>query len=396
MITTDELKRDFETEISVIVLACRVFVGTATEDELATFISTNNIDWQKVYSITRIHQLRPVVFKILYKLEVPKEIKDTLQADCMHIAMHNQKHARELTRIYDQLDKAGVMAIPYKGSMFALEYYKDTALREFSDIDFLINLSIKDLGIIKNAFEQSGYIDKSDVPDDFKETHFKYTREYYFDKYENDKRKFHAEFHWVVASQIIDFPTTLPNSLLFDDLQHKEVYGQKIKLLSDTHHFMALVSHHGLNQRWALMKYIMDLSMILKNGNTLDWAEINAVSKKYGFNKSVQIGLYIADQLLGIKPATPYNAPKDAVNYLNTMLLSLNKDRTSTSDALLLNLKIKDNLAGKLKMILKYINYSATPSILDYKFIKLPRPLYFLYAFIKPIRRRMRGSDKKD
>lgn len=395
MISADKLKQDFGTEIAVIVLVCRVFVGTAADDELSVFISENNIDWQQVYTIARIHQLRPVAFKVLYKFHIPKDIKDKLQANCTHIAMHNLEHARELTRIFETLNNSGVTAIPYKGSVFCVEYYKDLGLREFSDIDFLINLDLKDLSTIKKSFEQAGYIDKSNVPEEFKATLFRYTREYYFDKYEEGKRQFHTEFHWATASQVFDFPTPLPNSLLFRDLKESNICGKQVKVLSDTHHFIAMATHHGLNQRWGLIKYMMDFAMIVKNGKDLNWQEITTISKKYGFNKAVNIGLYIADELLGIKPAVTYKAPADAHAYLIELLDSLNKSRKDTSSVLLLNLKIKDNLGDKLKMIYKYISYSATPSILDYKFLKLPKGLYFLYLFVKPIRM-LASSSKKD
>ncbi len=386
MMTTDELKQDFGIEAAAIILVCRVFIGTSAEKELDTFIHANKIDWALFYKLSSIHQLRPVVFKVLYKFDVPADIIQQLQADCRRIAIHNLEHAKELVRVYELLDKAGIIAIPYKGSVFCLEYYKDIGLREFSDIDFLINLNIKDLKTIKSIFESLGYIDKSDVPDDFKETHFRHTREYYFDLYENEERKFHTEFHWSTASQLFDFPTLMPNAVLFTDLNESNIFGKKIKTLNATHHFIAMATHHGLNQRWSLIKYIMDLAMLLKNGAAVDWEEITATSKTYGFNKSVNIGLYIADNLLGIKPGVVFQSPKSGRRYLDELLSSSSKKRKGTGEALLLNLKIKDNFASQLKMVYKYIQYAATPSILDYKFLKLPRRLFFLYGIIKPIR----------
>src|SRR6185437_10668770 len=217
MITTDDLKRDFGNEVSAIILVCRVFSGTSSDEELTTFLHSNNIDWPLLYRIATIHQVRPVIFKVLYRFEIPGEIKEQLQTDCKRIAFHNLEHAKELVRVYDLLESSGINAIPWKGSIFCLEYYKDIGLREFSDIDFLIHPDIKDLETIKNVFSKTGYADKTDIPRDFLDTYIRHAREYYFDFYQNDHRKFHVEFHWSTASQVFDFPTPMHNSILFKD-----------------------------------------------------------------------------------------------------------------------------------------------------------------------------------
>ncbi len=385
MIAASELKRDFGTEVAVIILACRAFAGTANEDELKEFLQSNVTDWQLLYRIAAIHQLRPVVFKVLYKVDIPNEIKEQLQNDCKRIALHNLEHARELTQLYGRIEDAGITAIPWKGSIFCMRYYKDIGHREFSDIDFLIKPELSDLKAIKHVFENSRYIDNTAIPDDFLKTYFKSAREYYFDHYEDGERKFHAEFHWSTASQVFDFPTPMPNTLLFKGTEEINLFGKKITILNDTHHLLAMVAHHGLNQRWEMLKYTMDLVMLLKNGAP-DPKEVTEASKTYGFNNALNIGLYIAEHLIGIKSTIPYTSPKNGRKYLETMLSSLNKARKGTSDTLLLNLKIKDSFADQVKMTGKYLRYATTPSVLDYKFIKLPRGLYFLYAFVKPIR----------
>jgi hypothetical protein len=386
MIATDELKRKFGIEAALMVIICRAFMGTSDVWEAEAFIHENSIDWPYFYRLTTTHQVRPVIYKILYKLAIPDEIKQQLQADCKQIAIHNLEHARELARIYELLEGAGITAIPYKGAAFCLAYYKDIGLREFSDIDFLVNPSIEDLDKIKSALLGLGYTDPSDIPADFKETNFYNTREYYVDLYEDDRRKFHAEFHWFTASQFFDFPTALPMTLLLEGAIAGDIYGKKIQVLNDSHHFIAMATHHGLNQRWNLMKYSMDLAVILTNGKTLDWGEINAVSKTYGFNKSVNLGYYIADNLLGIKPGIAYEIPADGNSYINDLLSVSSKKRKGTTEHLLQSLKIKDTFADKVKMVFKYIRYSANPSILDYRFVKLPRNLFFLYLLVKPVR----------
>lgn len=384
MIKTEELKHLFGIEASALVLVCRVFVGTATDQELHSFISTNDIDWDLFYKISSSHQVRPVVYKVLHKYAIPADVKNRLQADCRLIALHNFEQTGEMIKLFGQMHNAGITAIPYKGSIYAIDYYKDIGLREFSDIDFLINLN--ELEATKIIFKQLGYQDKSEVPIEFRATHLNHTREYNFDLYKNDIRKYHVEFHWFTASAVIDFPTPLPVSVLFKGLEEREINGNKVNVLNSSYHLLAMVTHHGLNQRWSVMKYIVDLAMILKNGSGLQPSEIINISKTYGFNNALNIGLYISSHLLGINNESIYTTPVHGQEYLEDLLSSSVKTRKKTSEVLWLNLKIKDDLPARLKMIFKYIRSAATPSLLDYQFLKLPRSMFFLYAAIKPVR----------
>lgn len=395
MIGIDELKREYGTEVSVIILTCRVYTGTAADEELSIYISEQNVDWHLLYRYVAMHQLRPVVFKVLHKHNVPPEIKEKLQADCRNITFRNLEHVKEMVRVYDLLNRSGVSLVPWKGSVFSIDNYKDIGMRESSDIDFLINADVATIKKIQAAFSNTEYTDGTDIPGDFMNTYVRNAREYYFDLFNGDTRKFHVEFHWCVASQVFDFPRPIPNSLFLAHTRNTELMGKQINVLTPTYHTIAIVAHHGLNQRWELLKYVMDLAMSINNSDETNWHEIETVSKTYGFNRALNLGLYITDTLLGIKPPLEYQKPKNAEWYMHKMLAAIRKERLKTADTLLENLKIKDNAADKLTMMMKYLRYAASPSILDRRFLKLPKALYLLYALVKPIRI-IAGREQKD
>ncbi len=56
-------------------------------------------------------------------------------------AVHNLAHMQELLRILQWFDKASISAIPYKGPVLAASVYKNLALREFFDLDILVNVA---------------------------------------------------------------------------------------------------------------------------------------------------------------------------------------------------------------------------------------------------------------
>lgn len=60
------IKDKYNAEIALLILCCRVFLKTADNDQLAAYIKAHNIDWQKVYDLSTIHRIRPVIFKVLF------------------------------------------------------------------------------------------------------------------------------------------------------------------------------------------------------------------------------------------------------------------------------------------------------------------------------------------
>lgn len=385
MIATHQLKAQYGNEAAAVVVACRIFVGTATVAEFQEVVSVNGFDWRAFYRLAGVHHIRPIVFKAIHTADLPDDIRQKLQQMSRRFALRNLDHARELVRLSKLFAAQHITAVPYKGSVLGVKYYKDLTLRESSDLDFLMDTGAKHVLALKEVMAGAGYIDKSDIPESFLNTYLKYSREYSFDMMEGEERKFHAEFHWYVASQVFDFDRPMPNKVLFESAGSMDLLNEPVKTLSDEGNLLSVVLHHGLNQKWGQLKYVMDMCMVLQHSKELDLDRVRGIVKAYGFAKPLELGVFLVAEMLGVKAGEGISPPTDAQHYHYALFAEKTGDR-KLSGMLREGLRIKDGFAARCRLVLKYIIYALAPSILDYRFVRLPRILYPLYAIIKPIR----------
>jgi len=387
MMTISELEKDSIPEVVALILICRVFLKTATEKELTAFFENRKINWLLFYEIVRAHHVRPIVSKVFAEIKINEGVSGRLQSDCMQITLKNFEHYRELLRLNSLFQQAGITAVPYKGCLFSLQFYNDIGLREFSDLDFLIYPDIKDVHAISKVMLDSGYSIGFEAPDKFREFYFSHIREFKFFLFADGSRKFLAEFHSLLNDPV--FETTLPiaNAFLFADLKEEILSGNPIQLLSPEKHFIAMLSHHGIREQWTSLRNVMDLAMVIKSSGMVNWDIIFECSDTYKFSKVLVVGLAIADDLFGVSPGKPYEKVKTIRPWLKKLFSRhLYKTDRTWRNNFSLKLRSKDSAGDKLSMLYAHVRYLGTPSILDYKFVQLPRPLFFLYVVIKPIR----------
>lgn len=391
MIATERLRAQYGNEAAAVVVACRIFVGTATVAEFQEVVWVIGFDWRTFYRLVGVHHVRPIVFKAIHTADIPGDIRQKLQQMSRLFALRNLDHTRELVRLSKLFAERHITAVPYKGSVLGQRYYKDLTLRESSDLDFLMDTGAEHIAALKQVMASAGYMDKSDIPVSFLNTYLKYSREYSFDMMEGEERKFHAEFHWFVASQVFDFDRPMPNKVLFESAGSMDLLNEPVRILNDEGNLLSVVLHHGLNQKWGQLKYVMDMCMVLQNSKGLDLNKVRRVTKEYGFAKPLELGLHLAEEILGVKVGEGIDPPTDAQHYQDALFAEKAGERTLRG-MLSEGLKIKDGFAARCRLVLKYIIYALAPSILDYRFVRLPRILYPLYAIIKPIRLLLSGQ----
>lgn len=385
MIATETLIEEYGHEVAALVVACRIFVGSASVAQFQHVVSVTGFNWDNFYLLAGRHSIRPIVFRAVHTCNIPEDIKQKFQQISRRFALRNLDHARELVRLCKLFREKHINAVPYKGAILSQKYYGDLTLRESSDLDFLIDTGAGHIDSIRRLMLEGGYADRSEIPPGFLQTYLKYSREYSFDMMEGDERKFHAEFHWYAASQVFDYDRPLPNAVLFKQMMIVDLLHEPITALGDDGHILSVVSHHGLNQKWGKLKYVLDMAMLLKNSDPTGQKMAKATAEEYGFAKAFHLGFYLAEAILGIEVEGKEAPPADAKDYL-TSLFADKKGQKRIGKMLAGGLKIRDNPAAKYRLVYKYMVYALAPSILDYRFIKLPRVLYPLYAVIKPIR----------
>jgi Uncharacterised nucleotidyltransferase len=382
MIPIAQLQARYGTLVAAVVLACRVFAGTATAQDLQAFIDAGPVDWPAFLKLVSLHRIRPVVNSALSSLSVPAEVRTALQNDATQIALRNFTHYKEQQRITTALATAGITVVPYKGCACSIQFYGDLSLRESSDLDFLIPTDTRTADTLHTAMQRLGYDTPTPIPAKYLGFYHAHVREYKYVLMENGTRKFLAEFHTALNDRSFETATPVTNEYLFRDMagQHGAL------MLSPTAHAIALITHHGIREQWSNLKNMMDLAMAVNN-EAVDWKAIGALAAEARFHSVLQIGLSLVNDVIGRPSPLPRSAV-DTGSWMNNLLAPAPRpvDRTWRYN-FGLKMKAKDSFGDKLGMLRSHAAYAASPSLADYSFLPLPKPLFFLYVIVKPLRK---------
>lgn len=377
---------DFNLELQVLIRAGEATLDKGKKTQLELLVKDKAIDWEKVYHLACVHQIRPLLLKDISGLQdvtIPTEIIQKLKADCFRISARGLANTNEMLRLLEIFRQNNIVAVPYKGAYLANKYYGDFGLREFSDIDLFVNM--EDINSIKNILIREKYNPEYDLKPEHKSMFFDVYCEYNFN---SSSKLYHVEPHYRSNHKYCDIQLHLSDfrkQILSDTINDKT-----INTLSEEAHLILTITNHGINEGWTSLKYIFDLHQILRKiDKTFDW---NYTIEK--FRELHILPIFLVGVSL-IETVFQYSAPdvlRDLIDSSKIQKLSqkrllklhtyhrLNFD--SQWNKFLFNIQCRTSFVSKLKMF--YYQFS-TPNKSEMEIIVLPKWLSFLYLFIRPI-----------
>ena len=174
---------NFNIELQVLIRAGQTALDKSKQHNLEEILNHEIINWDRVYELSCIHQIRPLLLKGISGLKsfnIPQHILLKLKTDCINIAQKNLSNTKELLRLINLFEENAITVIPYKGAYFASQYYGDLGLREFSDIDLFVEEA--DIHKIKEIMKGDGYKSPYQISGKQEAWCFKIDYDYIFNK----------------------------------------------------------------------------------------------------------------------------------------------------------------------------------------------------------------------
>ena len=365
---------------------------------LASYADLSSIDWEHLISLALIHRNIPCLHHNLIKNHgqfVPSQSQTAL---IDYIRLHQSRVLRmtfELLRILNILKQANVLALPYKGPLLSLLAYGDSTLRSFDDLDILV--SDEDYFKVRTILQQHGYITPPYIAlSDEDEDRFRY----YFGEYPMVREKNG------ICLDIHRRPLGNGDLTLFGDLPQLwnrlitiTIAGKEIQTFSHSD-LLIYLCLNGFKDGWEILRSVCDVAGILqRQAEHLEWDYIFPEARKLKIDRIVGFGILLAHKLL--------EAPVP-----DEVLAQIKRDRSTTwlvdricrkfkheletlqsrnpIEALILKwVGLKYGSARRkyvLGSIERVIKFSLAINYRDTDFVQLPKPLYFLYYFIRPVR----------
>src|SRR5438876_1110475 len=128
-------------ERELLLCSARVSMDALSAERFRT-LCRQDLDWDYILRLTEAHGMIPLVYRYMRALAAeaaPKAVIDQLRQRYHANALRNLSLAGEMIQLLELFQTHGITAIPFKGPTLAALAYGDLALRQFNDLDFLVN-----------------------------------------------------------------------------------------------------------------------------------------------------------------------------------------------------------------------------------------------------------------
>ena len=353
------------------VLLARLHFNTATLVNVNDFIANNAIDWALAHKLCKAHGVRPFIYYIIkqHGITTIPAFENRLQKNYSISRHKNLRLAIITSKLINDLKEKGIQIIPYKGAVFGHSYYPDIALRESSDIDFLID--INDVRAIEDYFIAHNYPAKTTIPRGYLNYYKRFFKDIVYQTPDNDKIS--VEMHWRLMEH---FSGNYPDYNFFiPHLENYKLGGLPINRLSPTYDMLAVISNHFVKDMCIKFKYLVDIACLIQKENKhIDKSVVFETAVKYGFMKKLKTGLALTESLLGVSLS---DVPKAVIpdTYLQVPLafpLHLPRLYIHEPQFIKRSLQLQDSNTGRFRFILKCVKYAFLPTYEDINQLKLP------------------------
>jgi hypothetical protein len=292
----------------------------------------------------------------------------------------------ELTALLDEFDDRDISALPFKGPVLAATAYGEIPLREFVDLDLIIDED--DFERVKSVLLNQGYEIQYQLATEEEVTRtqenliLKFGRECEFRR---DSDQVPVDLHWRFLPRRSSFPMSV------DDIRVRHesvtVAGSTLPSLSveDT---LLLLGVHGTRHCWRHLRETCDLAALVKK-RRIDWQTAVDRATALGCRRRVGIGLQLARRLFDLKvPERVVDRIIQADSEIPTLVQGayerlFGPKSKSASGTVRYKYAAHERWQDRLSFLLYWGFY---PDRKEIEWIALPNRLSRLYHVLRPIR----------
>lgn len=282
-----------QPEIDLLLTCAQTRMQAEHADVLHRRLS-DDLDWAKVLRLARQHAVLPLLYQQLKTVDsqaVPNTIRNELRRRFRANLRRNLSMTAELLKLLQMLEVHGIAAIPYKGPVLAAAVYGDVALRQFGDLDILVKR--QDVLNVKNLLLNQGYQPEFALTPAQEDAYLRSSCEYNFT---HETQDIHIEVHWHIVRP--HFMFSLDTDRLWDHLESVPLGGHHIQSLGPEELLLILCVHGGKHQ-WERIGWIRDVVQLVHCRQDIQWERLIERSTRLGALRILQLGLFLAHDLLG-------------------------------------------------------------------------------------------------
>jgi hypothetical protein len=251
------------------------------------------IDWEYLLDAAGKHNVTSLLYWHLNGLDpngIPPKVLERLHAHYVGSAKNNLFLTAELLRILELFNTNKIQAIPFKGPVLALTLYEDPGLREFIDLDILVQKQdvFKALGLLHAL----GYRKAPDYS--LAEESQILERDYHYHLEHGNGRNF-VEIHWNILARHFLLPLSIDRWWARAGIV--SIQSRQVPNLSAEDLLMALCAH-GCKHMWKSLSWIIDITKLLTRNPDLNWDFVFREYSTEDLCRIIFLGLNVASLVL--------------------------------------------------------------------------------------------------
>lgn len=374
--------REAPTETRVLLLSARMALDDKHERLLAELLA-DGLDWTQLTQLALRHQVLPLVAAALtarHRDDMPPRVAAHLIDYTRAHAVKNLALATELIEILDAFERSRIPAFPYKGPALAVAAYGSLRYRTFGDLDILVPK--REFLRAKAVLEGMGFQSTASLASSNR-YYLRHLSAHAFRRGETL-----VDLQW--ASTYLKALSIPMDEDFWDRTQVVEIAGRALPALAPEVLFLFLCAH-GARHHWDRLKWVCDITEMVRSNPDLDWDRIRARAHDVGAQRVLDMSVIMASTLLDapLPEEVLLLADGDAVasrlaTTAATDLLASGRDFLADGNARLrFRLSMKERWRDRFRYLAQYVTQ---PMETDYQSFALPRPLWFLYPIVRPMR----------
>lgn len=391
-----ELSRQHSLEKELILICSQTRLNPQ-QIERVNDILRQSPDWTFISNVISRNGLLPLVcWNLLKKFADALHAKTRLEVS-QAFQEHTQRNlflTQKLIETVRILEEAGIPALPFKGPTLAMQTYGNLALRQYADLDILVQP--------KHFDEAVKVLSKKEFEPTAKINWLKRNILFFNNKKDivlvGQDKIVRVELHWKLSGAHFAMPVEIND--LWNRLEKLNLGGTKLNALpfKDLFVFLCL---HGSRHAWERLAWLSDLHELIliteSSGKEIDWVEIQQHAKNLGCEKVVELGLFLVYKFFNLTTNYPdfgqiQNNPtyEKIAGQVKRKLFAKEIKSSEISDWYLYHLSLKERKADRFKLHLRYIFWYLKiifrPNSMDKSVFHLPDILYPLYYILRPAR----------
>jgi hypothetical protein len=379
-------------EIELLLRCTRAAFGSDETESIRELVR-GAIDWDSLISDAEALGVLPILCRTKFPPDaVPTQVAGRMVAYFQSNARRNLFLTTELLAILRLLEENGIPAIPLKGPTLAALAYGDLALRPFSDLDILLRRGdiLKALGVLATRrYQLKISFTSEQLEGELRSEHIHHL------ELLGANRRVLVEMHWDLMQECYFFEPGL--NRIWDRRVQRTFLGTTVDSL-DPEDLVIFLCVHAWKHQWSRLNWIADLAGLIRS-TEIDWPRLFRRAKEASSKRRVLLGFGLAQHLLRIPLPPLLQKEIHADRALNKLILQAERTLLSRIDPVSRPvtpyhdaLKAGDGVSHRARILYTFVRKAAQLNENDLAWITLPKPLFFLYYPLRPVRLAARAA----